>query len=111
MIIVFGCSRGCRTDTAGRSPWGRRGRSGDHGNPLPALCAEHPQVPQPARSGNLRDGPASPSAGTAFLYVLVKVVGGPFSHLATVNFLFTPATAPGELAVLSRPAAENDRWL
>jgi glycerol uptake facilitator-like aquaporin len=50
-------------------------------------------------------GPASLPAGTAFLYVLVQVVGALLA-LAIVNFCY-PARS-GESPVL-QAAAENDR--
>jgi glycerol uptake facilitator-like aquaporin len=99
MIIVFGCTRGGRTDTApfAVGAWLAAAimatPSGSYANPAIALAAI------------FATGPASLSAGTAFLYVLVQVVGALLA-LATVNFCY-PARS-GELPVL-QAAAENDR--
>jgi glycerol uptake facilitator-like aquaporin len=99
MIIVFGCTRGGRTDTApfAVGAWLAAAimatPSGSYANPAIALAAI------------FAVGPASLPAGTAFLYVLVEVVGGLLA-LATVKFCY-PARS-GELPVL-QAAAENDR--
>jgi glycerol uptake facilitator-like aquaporin len=99
MIIVFGCTRGGRTDTApfAVGAWLAAAimatPSGSYANPAIALAAIFAM------------GPASLPAGTAFLYVLVEVAGALLA-LATVNFCY-PARSGG-LPVL--PAvAEDDR--
>jgi glycerol uptake facilitator-like aquaporin len=99
MIIVFGCTRGGRTDTApfAVGAWLAAAimatPSGSCANPAIALAAI------------FAVGPASLPAGTAFLYVPVQVLGALLA-LATVNFCY-PARSE-ELPVL-QAAAENDR--
>jgi glycerol uptake facilitator-like aquaporin len=99
MIIVFGCTRGGRTHTApfAVGAWLAAATmatpSGSYANPAIALAAIFAM------------GPVSLPVGTAFLYVLVQVVGALLA-LATVNFCY-PARS-GELPVL-QAAADNDR--
>jgi glycerol uptake facilitator-like aquaporin len=99
MIIVFGCTRGGRSDTApfAVGAWLAAATvatpSGSYANPAIALAAIFAM------------GPASLPAGTAFLYVLVQVVGALLA-LATVNLCY-PARF-GESPVL-QAAEENDR--
>jgi glycerol uptake facilitator-like aquaporin len=99
MIIVFACTRGGRTDTApfAVGAWLAAAimatPSGSYANPAIALAAIFAM------------GPASLPAGTAFLYVLVQVVGA-LLGLATVNLCY-PARSE-ELPAL-HAAAENDR--
>jgi glycerol uptake facilitator-like aquaporin len=99
MIIVFGCTRGGRTDAApfAVGAWLAAAimatPSGSCANPAIALAAIFAM------------GPASLPAGTAFLYVLVQVVGALLA-LATVNLCY-PARS-GESPVL-QAAEENDR--
>jgi glycerol uptake facilitator-like aquaporin len=99
MIIVFGCTRGGRTDAApfAVGAWLAAAimatPSGSYANPAIALAAIFAM------------GPASLPAGTAFLYVLVQVVGALLA-LATVNLCY-PARS-GESPVL-QAAGENDR--